>query len=143
MAKMDNCVYRYIDITDGIIKYVGVVHKGDLRKRLCVHSSRDKWKLKGVWKIQYIQLRNRSEVEAYESHLISLYGTDKYYNKSKKGWGVNRFLPDVEAQWKDYEEENFADRETKIFIYRFKELIRAGYGKDILPLLECIEVTGV
>lgn len=98
--KLDEyvCVYRYTDMSDGIIKYVGIVYKGTIANRHKTHTRED-WYIDGQFLVEYIVVKNRSEAEAIESHLISLYGTDKYYNKAKAGWGINSFLP-TEYQWK-------------------------------------------
>lgn len=138
MTKKNYCVYRYIDLIDNKIKYVGIVHKGDINGRMTVHKQ-DKWVNDGVWKVQYFECENRSEVEAFESHLIALYQTYKYYNKAKKNWGLNKYLPDVEDRWKDLTEEKYSDLETKLFILRIRKLIRAGHGKDIISLLDCLD----
>jgi hypothetical protein len=98
--KLDNeyCVYRYIDMSDGTIKYVGIVCNGTVANRHKAHS-KEEWYVDGQYLVEYIVVNNRSEAEAIESHLISLYGTDQYYNKAKTGWGINALLP-TEFDWK-------------------------------------------
>ena len=88
-------VYRYIDFSDLIIKYHGIIYSKNrtLEDRVREHS-RDP-KFQGVnWRIEYFEVANQSEAEAWESHLISKYRTDKYLNVSKSGWGVNKHLLD-------------------------------------------------
>lgn len=132
-------VYRYIDKTDGIIKYVGITGKDGLKSRICCHKSQDDWKLLGAWKIECFECENKSEAEAFESHLIALYGTDKYYNKMKVGWGLNQYLPDVEDKWEVVEESCFADADTVKVAQMIRELIRSGHRKEAKELLDCIE----
>lgn len=91
-------VYRYTDMADNIVKYVGISCR--LLNRLQDHYYTDKWCKQSAWIIEYFECENRSEAEAFESHLIALYGTGKYYNKSKVAWGLNKYLPDVESWWK-------------------------------------------
>lgn len=133
-------VYRYIDENDGIIKYVGIVHKRMIDDRIKAHASNDDWKDKGNWRIEYFECENRSVAEAFESHLIALYGTDKYYNKAKKGWGINKYLPDVEAWWQVYSESHFTSSESMIVAFAIKELIKRKRFDEASDLLACIEV---
>lgn len=90
---MRYCVYRYTDLSDGIIKYVGIIHKGTLKGRHIAHKY-ENWYKSSEYKLEYIKVRNRSEAEALESHFISKYRTDKWYNTAKCGWGEIGFVPD-------------------------------------------------
>ena len=98
------CVYRYIDKEDNIIKYVGIVWgtKATIQDRIRQHKAYDEWCKNGDWHIEYIEknINTRTDAEYWEAHLISLYGTDNYFNKSKSGWGISSFLPDIEHEWK-------------------------------------------
>lgn len=136
------CVYRYIDAESGITKYVGIVYKSDLEKRLMAHASKDLWALDGCWKVEYFECENRSEAEAFESHLIALYETHKYYNKAKTNWGLNRFLPDVEKWWKVAVLPKYDNLETMRFTLFIRGLIRQGRRKDALFLLDFIDFEG-
>lgn len=120
------CVYRYIDTDDRVVKYVGIVHKSDLDSRLTAHLYRDNWCKEGNWDIEYFECQNRSEAEAFESHLIAVYETWKYYNKSKANWGANRFLPNVETWWKPARISAFKDSETMKAAFYVRSLIRDG-----------------
>lgn len=96
-------VYRYTDLIDGVIKYIGIVYSDrSLSFRLKEHEKCDDWCKDGCYKIEYIQFNNRSTLEAVEAHLISLYGTDKFFNKAKTGWGICEFIPDLENKWIKY-----------------------------------------
>lgn len=98
-------VYRYRDKEDGIIKYVGIVYgkTRTLEARLREHLHNDDWCNKN-FSIEYINvdIDNRSEAEAFESHYISLYETYKYFNKAKQHWGINKYLPDRESDFTEY-----------------------------------------
>ena len=102
MAK----VYRYIDMRDNFIKYVGIVY-GENRKleqRHKEHLKKDVWYDEN-FKVQYldISINNRSEAEALEAHFISLYNTGGWYNKSKSNWEQSSFLPKFnEEDWKNF-----------------------------------------
>jgi hypothetical protein len=103
LNDLNYCVYRYIDINDNIVKYIGIVNQGTLPNRHKTHQRED-WYKEGTYLCQYIQLNNQSETEALESHLITYYGTDQYYNKAKAGWGLNSFIQTPnEEEWKDLE----------------------------------------
>jgi len=126
MARKKPCVYRYIDTDDRIVKYIGIVYKEDLDRRLNAHLCCDDWCKSGNWDIEYFECQNRSEAEAFESHLIAVYETWKYYNKAKANWGVNRFLPNVENWWKPARISAFTDSETAKAAAFFRQLIRDG-----------------
>lgn len=101
-----SCVYRYIDIKDNKIKYVGIVwsSKRTLKQRINEHK-KDKWYKISEWKIQILEypINSRTDAEYIEAHFVSLYQTDKYYNVSKSGWGISSFIPNMEDKWKDYD----------------------------------------
>lgn len=112
-------VYRYIDCNDGIIKYVGIVWSDNrkLSRRIKEHQN-DYWYDKGDWKIEYLEkdISSRTDAEYIESHLISLYHTDKWYNLSKAAWGVSSYIDIDESQWKDYNFKPINDQLCSITI---------------------------
>lgn len=135
-------VYRYIDMADGITKYVGIVKNGTLIKRIYAHR-RDSWCQGKNWKVQYFECDNQSEVEAFESHLIALYETHKFYNKSKSNWGINKYLPSVEDWWKNAENGVYADYETFLFAKKFREILKAkryDLARELINYVEYSEV---
>jgi hypothetical protein len=132
-------VYRYIDVSDNIVKYVGITYKDNMKGRIYCHKTEDDWRDEGSWRIEYFECANKSEAEAFESHLIALYGTDKYYNKHKSGWGINQYLPNVEDKWKKWEDARFTDAETAKAAKLMRRLIRSGYIKEAMSLLDCFE----
>ena len=97
--EINFCVYRYIDVNDGQIKYIGICNNGTLPGRHRGHMN-DDWFKRGEYVCEYIKLRNQTETEAMEAHLISVYGTDKFYNKAKAGWGKASFIDTpLEIDW--------------------------------------------
>lgn len=111
-------IYRYTDLADKIIKYVGIVWSEDrtLKQRVNEHERYDDWCRVRRWKIEYIyeDINTRSEAEAFEAHYISLYETDKYFNVKKTGWGTNKFLP-LRNDWGEYvEKSEKIDRESSL-----------------------------
>ncbi len=99
-------VYRYKDISDNIIKYVGIVWSDNrrLKDRIYDHQN-DYWFKDKQWKIEYIdrEINSRTDAEYLEAHFISLYQTDKWYNKSKAGWGISAFIDVNENEWKEFQ----------------------------------------
>lgn len=96
------CVYKYIDNDDGIVKYVGITKS--MYQRYKQHC-RDK--LQGHdWTIAFIDGLSKTEAEILESHYISEYGTEKYYNKAKIKDGICRFLNIPESTWRLYVPSN-------------------------------------
>ena len=106
-------VYRYIDKEDNIIKYVGIVYGKcrTLKNRIEEHKTQDWWAKGKSFKIEYIteKIETRTDAEYFESHFISLYNTDKWFNKSKAGWGVSLFLPNRENDWVEYHDTDVLD----------------------------------
>lgn len=70
------------------------------------HYTYDEWTQNIEWRIEYFEIQNgtRTDVEFLEAHLISLYRTDKWFNKSKAGWGISSYLP-TEFNWCEYVED--------------------------------------
>lgn len=99
-------IYRYIDLEDNIIKYIGIVWSENrtLEQRIREHELNDSWCWDKKWKIEYIteNINTRTDAEYLESHYISLYGTSKYYNVKKKGWGISSFVTNKESEWEEY-----------------------------------------
>lgn len=85
--------YRYVEAYTNRVEYVGIVNEGDLCRRHYGQHINEEWYKRGEYYFQFFQMRNRSETEMMESHLIALYETYKYGNKSKSGWGINSFVP--------------------------------------------------
>ena len=98
-----NYVYRYIDNRDGIVKYIGVVCRNTddcLQKRIYEHSKNDLWCQGTSWKVQYITVKTKNDALALEGHFICLYGTDKWFNKSKTTLGLLSFYNET-PNWVD------------------------------------------
>ncbi len=102
IIKKGYCVYRYVDASDGIVKYIGITK--DLYRRSRQH---EKDKLAGKnWEINFIDGLTETEAKILESHFISKYDTGKYYNKAKTLDGMARFLDIPETQWRYYVPSN-------------------------------------
>lgn len=98
-------VYRYIDNNDDKIKYIGITSR-PLKQRIEEHKKNEQWEALGSWRIEYFIVDTKSQSEAWESHLIALYQTDKWYNKAKSGWGkIKQFMP-VKIKWRIYSDNN-------------------------------------
>ena len=82
------CVYRFIDLEDNIIKYVGIVfgEKRTLYQRTYDHITCDEWCKNSSWRVEYIDVSNRTEADSLESHFISVYNTgDFLINQNQNG----------------------------------------------------------
>ena len=134
------CVYRYTDLEDNVIKYVGIVHSGTLAGRIYNHAA-EEWCRGKVWRIEYIECETRAEVEAFEAHLIALYKTYRYYNKCKASWGINHFLPDIENLWTPVHTCIFADLEAYKTAKAIRQSIKVGKYEIARILLDCLEFT--
>lgn len=102
-------VYRYTDLDDNQIKYVGIVWSDNrtLEQRIKEHKYNDWWCRDGRWKIEYItkNIETRTDAEYLESHYIALYETDKWYNVKKSGWGISSFVCSDDI-WMLYDESS-------------------------------------
>lgn len=139
-AEKTLCVYRYTDVEDETIKYVGIVRKGMLSRRIHEHEISDDWCKGRNWYVEYFECDTQSEVEAFEAHLISLYHTDRFFNIKKAGWGINKYLPDVEKWWKPALLPKYEDYETMRAVIKFRKLIREHRMVEAKALLELIDI---
>lgn len=136
------CVYRYTDLNDNIIKYVGISkNKRSLINRITNHQSDYWYSFSDKWKIEFIDLGevfnapSRTDMEYFEAHLINLYETGKYGNKKHKvGWGVSNLLPEIkDDMWEPYIEGYV----WKKFHKTFNDFV--NNGGDINKLLNDLE----
>lgn len=106
-------IYRYTDCNDGIIKYVGIVWSNNrtLKQRIKEHEH-DYWYSKGDWTIEYLEkdINSRTDAEYIESHLISLYHTNEWYNNTKSKWGISSYIDIDESDWKDFNYQDLNER---------------------------------
>lgn len=99
-------VYRYVDNKDNIVKYVGITGR-TLQQRVDEHRKLDSWvDTTQSWRIEYFLVNNKSESEAWESHLIALYKTYNWFNKAKKDWGIIKHFENLHIDWKIYSDTN-------------------------------------
>ncbi len=98
---MQHIVYCYIDLQDDIVKYVGITSR-KLSARVQEHKINESWVNTTQWKILYFTVATKSESEAWESHLIALYETYKYFNTAKKDWGLIDLFRNTVPVWKIY-----------------------------------------
>ena len=96
-------VYRYRDINDNIIKYVGIVNDSGrtLGRRLLEHFRKDVWS-HGKFQVDYINVKSKTDAEFLEAHFISYYETFKYFNVAKKDWGISSIVTLQEYLWHPY-----------------------------------------
>ena len=108
-------VYRYTDLSDETIKYIGIVWSGNrtLKQRVAEHARDDEWCKQGAWRIEYLKrdIASRTDAEMLEAHYIAKYGTDEHFNTRKKGWGTSDILDDKEDKWELFstDEEQVSD----------------------------------
>lgn len=98
-------VYRYTDLSDGIIKYIGIIWSENrtIIQRIQEHYLYDDWCKNKRWKIEYIVIDNKTDCEGLEGHFISLYNTGKWYNKSKVKWGISKIYSMINWEWIELE----------------------------------------
>ena len=97
-------IYRYTDLTDGIIKYVGIVYSENrsLSQRINEHK-RDYWYSED-YKVEYIAFEDisKSDLNALEGHYICVYETYNWFNESKNDWGKSKLADLYSNEWTEY-----------------------------------------
>lgn len=101
-------VYRYIDIFDNIIKYIGKVTEQELCQRIRQHSYEEKFQ-NSDWRIEYIVCKTRTQADAYESHFIAKYKTYRFLNVAKANWGIMPELEGVHFKWISYYDVQYSN----------------------------------
>lgn len=99
-------VYRYTDLSDNTIKYIGIVWSGNrtLEQRVNEHKKNDSWCQDRAWKIEYLKknITSRTDAEYLEAHYVNKFGTDAYFNIHKSGWGESDIINESsgdEEEW--------------------------------------------
>ena len=109
-----NYVYRYIDLADNIIKYVGIVcrvSEGGLEQRVKEHFQNDAWSHGIKWRVEYIEVPTKNDAHALETHFITLYDTGKWFNHAKKSSGLLSFVSkDAVFDWKVFANGIYQER---------------------------------
>lgn len=94
-------VYKYIDKTDDIVKYVGLVNPGNsLTQRILQHEHED-WYHEN-FEVFYIEAKSKTDVEYLESAFIAHYKSYEFYNKAKHNWGISSLIDLDSIKWNDY-----------------------------------------
>lgn len=103
MQKIKGYIYRYVDVIEDMVAYVGIVYPGhSLRTRINKELRDFEWIDDGVFKIEYQALDiSQTDLQALEAHLISKYGA--FYNIQKTNWGMSSFLDVDESKWQDFD----------------------------------------
>lgn len=144
-----NYVYRYTDLADGIIKYVGISCRGSLedgclKRRFNEHCNTDWWMQGKTWMIEYIEVPTKNDAHALEGHFIAKYGTKQWYNFSKTSMGLLSFL-NVELEWKLLESGLYVEprdvsrpEEDKIYVnvMKFPDLV----AEKLAEIQHCLKV---
>lgn len=96
-------VYKYTDVEDKIVKYVGIVWSENrtLLQRIREHQMYDDWCNGKQWKIEYLNIDNKTDCEGLEAHFIALYNTGEWYNKGKTNWGISNVYSMIKWEWKE------------------------------------------
>lgn len=96
-------VYRYIDLIDYIIKYIGISQDyNGFKGRVRDHYGQW-WGKLSTYRIEYTEVATINDANCLEGHLIAYYETYKYFNKSKKKWGKCSWISDEDSiVWKEY-----------------------------------------
>lgn len=140
-------VYRYIDLSDNEIKYVGVVCRNSengMETRLQEHLDNDVWLQGKKWKIEYIQVPTKGDALALEGHFIAKYKTDEWYNHAKTTYGLLSFIDDSIFDWKVFKNEIYVPErkivrsETDAMISNFFK-IHDEYAKRLSDVIKSLE----
>lgn len=98
-------VYRYTDLEDNQIKYVGIVWSGNrsLKQRVEEHKERDEWCKNRKWIIEYLKrdVECRTDAEYLEAHYTNKFRVDgnEWFGKTKLNWGESNIIDDSKDEW--------------------------------------------
>ena len=96
-------IYRYLDRSDGVYKYIGISkNKDTLRQRIKSHEH-DYWHRCGNWYIDYAFVKSKADVEFLEGVLIAEHGTWAWYNVAKATWGHSVLFDVPRLNWKVFQ----------------------------------------
>lgn len=135
-------IYRYLDRSDGVYKYVGISkNKDTLRQRIKSHEH-DYWHRCGNWYIDYAFVKSKADVEFLEGVLIAEHGTWAWYNVAKATWGHSVLFDVPRLNWKVFQWGDDESDECKVEI-NVSETSKIGakntYNKRIEELIRTIE----
>lgn len=86
-------------------------------------------------KIEYIPIE---DIKPYENN--AKLHTYEHYNKAKKNWGLNKYLPNVEKWWKIYKDTRYENLEAmKVALY-VRSLIKAKQYIEAEKMLAYIDI---
>lgn len=97
-------IYKYVNKETEAVEYVGIIKSDSNFPGRFEQHERDPWYVKDKYDIYFSEVETQTDAEALEGHFISLYGSNKYHNKAKTGWGECSFAPLV--TWKKYQPHN-------------------------------------
>lgn len=130
-------VYKYIDKSDNIVKYVGIVWKRTrtLKERIDEHRRNDKWCIGKNWTIKYIEknINTRTDAEYLEAHFVALYKTNRWFNKRKAGWGKSSFINIEDSEWVTYGVKTLHTKNNNIM---FRPTLPLNTKKCLIPVSE-------
>ena len=101
-------VYRYIDLNDNQIKYVGIVWSGNrtLKQRVEEHYNNESWCDRGHWRIEYVlrDVNTRTDAEYLEAHYTNKFRNpdNEWFGKTKLNWGESEIIDDSNDVWELY-----------------------------------------
>ena len=121
MVEKTGYVYKYVDNNDGIVKYVGLVNPGNSLKNRINQHKKDKW-YHSQFSVYYLEVNTKTDCEFLESFFIAYYGTDKYYNMAKSGWGGSEYISPDAFIWIPYVGNVSSRKEDNAYEYNFNVL---------------------
>lgn len=121
-------VYRYIDLNDNNIKYVGIVWSGNrtLKERVDEHYKNDSWCDRGHWRIEYVlrDVNTRTDAEYLEAHYTNKFRKQdsEWFGKTKLNWGESEIIDDSNDKWEIYytDEESLSNLSVKTYVKNIK-----------------------
>lgn len=134
-------VYRYIDLNDNQIKYVGIVWSGNrtLKQRVEEHYNNESWCDRGHWRIEYVlrDVNTRTDAEYLEAHYTNKFRNpdNEWFGKTKLNWGESEIIDDSNDVWELYstDEESKSDL-TKTFNHFVLSFYDGDKPSDKMPM---------
>ena len=104
-------VYRYIDLNDNNIKYVGIVWSGNrtLKQRVEEHYNNDSWCDRGHWRIEYVlrDVNTRTDAEYLEENYNNKSGLNSGKKRSNRHFSTIFLLRNINLPLVPFDGNNF------------------------------------
>lgn len=95
--------------------------------RVKEHANNEKWCVGKTWRIEYITVPTKNDAHSLEAHFIELYGTKRWFNRSKTELGILTYYKE-NPKWEVYD-SNYSVEQKEIADNKGREEIMVSATK--------------